>query len=178
MKLLQNLLDNQAALRQIAHLAGLPEEQAAQVMGHLVPVLARGLLISAQPVAGHNALLTALNRGNHQRYIDEPGSLATQSAVNDGNGILSHILGSRDISRNLAAFAARQTDIGSHRIKKMLPLVAALSMAVLSKEAERASSTAPLGGTGESAITALLVSTTDNSLADELLGVGGKVVTP
>lgn len=178
MKLLESLLENQPALRQIAQRVGLPGDQATTITGHLVPVLARGLQINAQPSTGLNALLAALNRGDHQRYIDEPNSLATQSAINDGNAILSHVLGSKDVSRNLAAYVARQTDVGSHRIKKMLPLVAGLAMAVLSKEAERADSTAPLGGTAESALATLLKTGKDTSIADDLLSMAGKAFTP
>ena len=38
--------------------------------------------------------MSALSKGNHQRYIDSPQSLGDQKAVADGNGILGHVLGS------------------------------------------------------------------------------------
>lgn len=178
MKLLETLLENQPALRQIAQRVGVPNEQNIAIIKHLVPVLARGLQMNAQPVETGNVLLGALNRGNHQRYIDEPSSLAAQSAIDDGNAILGHILGSKNVSRNLAAYAARQTAVGSHRIKKMLPLVACLVMAVMSKETERADSTAPLGGTAESTLAALLITDNDTAIADDLLSLAGRTFTP
>ncbi len=178
MKLLETLLENQPALRQIAQRVGVPNEQSIAIIKLLVPVLARGMQINAQPPGGHNVLLGALNRGDHQRYIDEPTSLAAHSAVDDGNAILSHILGSKDVSRNLAAYAARQTGVGSHRIKRMLPMLACLTMAVMSKEAERTDSTAPLGGTAESALTALLITDSGSVIADDLLSMAGKAITP
>ncbi len=178
MKLLETLLENQPALRQIAQRIGVPSEENNKIISHLVPVLARGLQINAQPFAGRSALLAALNRGMHQRYIDEPNSLAAQRAIDEGNAILSHALGSKDVSRNLAAYAARQSGVGSHRIKKMLPLVADLTMAVLSKETERADSTAPLGGTAESTLVALLTTNADTAIADDLLRMAGKALTP
>lgn len=178
MKLLETLLENQPALRQIAQRTGVPNTQSITIIKYLAPVLVRGLQMNAQPLDGRNVLLGALNRGSHQRYIDDPSSLAAQSAVDDGNAILSHILGSKSVSRNLAAYAARQTAVGSHRIKKMLPLVACLIMAAMSKETERADSTAPLGGTAESTLTALLVTDNDTAIADDLLSSAGKAFTP
>ncbi|MGI9284940.1 MAG: DUF937 domain-containing protein [Pseudomonadales bacterium] len=178
MKLLETVLDNQPAVRQIALCVGVSNDQTIETISLLVPVLARGLQINTQTSAGLNALLGALNRGSHQRYIAEPSSLAAKSTIDDGNAILSHILSIKDVSRNLAAYAARQTSIGSHRIKKMLPLVASLTMATLSRETERADSTAPLGGTTESVLTSLLVTDNQGSIADDLLGMAGKVFTP
>lgn len=179
MKLLATILDNQPAVRQIAQRVGVSNDQAIEIISLLVPVLARGLQTNTQASDGLGALLAALNRGNHQRYIVEPSSLAAQSTIDDGNAILGHILGTRDVSRNLAAYAARQTNVGSHRIKKMLPLVASLAMAALSRETERVVSTAPLGGTTESVLISLLVTDNNNgSIADDLLGMAGKVFTP
>ena len=141
-------------------------------------MLARGLQINTQSFEGRSALLAALNRGDHQRYIDDPNSLAAQSAIDDGNAILKYVLSNKDVSRNLAAYAARQTSVGSHRIKKMLPLVADLTMAVLSKETERVESTAPLGGTAESVLTALVTIGDNTVIADDLFSTAGKTITP
>lgn len=178
MKLLETILANQAVLRQIAQRVGLSQDQTEAVIGHLIPVLARGLEKNAQPPAGFHTLLSALNRGDHRCYIDEPNTLATQSSIDDGNAILGHVLGSKDVSRNLAAYAARQTDIGSHRIKKMLPLAASLMMGALSKETERAESTAPLGGTAEAVLFDFLTTDSDDSIVDDLLNIAGKAFTP
>ena len=52
----------------------------------------------------------------------------------DGNKILGHILGSKDVSRNVAAAAANDTGIDADLIKKALPLVAALAMGAMSKK--------------------------------------------
>ncbi len=178
MRLLETILGNQPVLRQIAQRIGLSQDQTEAIIGHVIPVLARGLKKNVQPPTGLHALLSALNRGNHQRYIDEPNTLAAQTAVDDGNAILAHVLGNKDVSRNLAAYTARQTNIGSHRIKKMLPLIAAVAMGALSKETERADSTAPLGGTTESVLANFLAADGDSPIADDLLSRSGKVFTP
>ena len=51
----------------------------------------------------------------------------------DGNNILGHIFGSKDVSRNVAAQAASSTGIGASLIKKALPLLASLAMGAMSK---------------------------------------------
>jgi len=59
--------------------------------------------------------------------------------VNDGNGILGHLLGSKDVSRQVAANAAAQTGIGADVLKKMLPMLASLAMAAMARRAMRGS---------------------------------------
>ena len=43
----------------------------------------------------------------------------------DGNGILGHIFGSKDVSRQVAARAAQSSGVAPDILAKMLPLVAA-----------------------------------------------------
>ena len=59
--------------------------------------------------------------------------MTSPQTVQDGNNILGHILGSKDVSRNVAAQAAESTGIDSSLIKKALPLIASLAMGALSK---------------------------------------------
>ena len=95
------------------------------------------------------SLTAALTSGNHGQYIDNPASLADPSAVTDGNGILGHLLGSKEASREVASRAAAQTGLSADVLKRMLPLVATLMMGAFSKRSRDASSTtAALGGSG------------------------------
>ena len=59
------------------------------------------------------ALLSALTNGNHSQYLENPELLGQQSTVAEGNGILGHIFGSKEVSRSVAGQAAEQTGIGS-----------------------------------------------------------------
>ena len=52
----------------------------------------------------------------------------------DGNRILGHIFGSKDVSRNVAAAAAQDTGVDAGLIKKALPLLATLAMGAMSKK--------------------------------------------
>ncbi|MEE4186431.1 MAG: DUF937 domain-containing protein, partial [Gammaproteobacteria bacterium] len=100
----------------------------------LLPALTQGLQNNLQQGGGLDALAGALQSGNHQRYLDDPASLATPAAQADGNGILGHLLGSKDVSRQLAAQVSGKTGVDAAAIKQMLPMVAALAMGALSKQ--------------------------------------------
>jgi hypothetical protein len=96
-----------------------------------LPALARGLQRNAAQPGGLDALLKALGTGGHDRYVDRPEELTREEAVADGNAILGHILGSKDVSRNLAGHAAQQTGLDAGILKKMLPVIAAVAMGAL-----------------------------------------------
>jgi hypothetical protein len=136
MDLLKVLLDSAGggATGEIGRKFGLDSGQTESVMAQLVPALAAGLQKNAQAEGGLASLAGALSRGGHERYLDEPESLTDSGAIADGNGILGHILGSKDVSRQVAAAAASQTGVGADVIKQMLPLVATVLMGGLSKK--------------------------------------------
>lgn len=52
----------------------------------------------------------------------------------EGNKILGHIFGSKDVSRNVAAAASKDTGIDAGLIKKALPLLASLAMGAMNKK--------------------------------------------
>ena len=69
--------------------------------------------------------------------------------MTDGNGILGHLLGSREASREVASRAAAQTGLSVDVLKRMLPLAATLMMGAFAKQPGNASSTAAaVGGSG------------------------------
>ena len=136
MNLLETILSAQGggAVRQLGDQFGLDDRQTRSVIEQLTPALARGLQKNAGNGDGLASLLGALAAGNHQRYLEEPGALAGQAAL-EGNGILGHIFGSKDVSRNVAGRAARETGVSSDVVKQMLPILASMAMAALSRQA-------------------------------------------
>lgn len=136
MDLLQQLLKDAGggATSQIAKQFGLDDSQAGNILGQLVPALTAGLKKNTGSTGGVEGLAKALQKGGHQRYIDEPETLGDSGAVNDGNNILGHLLGSKDVSRQVAAAASSNTGIDAGIVKKMLPLVATMVMGSLSKQ--------------------------------------------
>lgn len=111
---------------------GLDEGQVTQAIQQMIPALTNGVKKNVQQKGGLEGLLQALNKGGHERYLDDAGALL--NATDDGNGILGHILGSKDMSRALADRTAKKTGVSSGILKMMLPLIAALVMGSLKKQ--------------------------------------------
>lgn len=120
----------------IADSVGIGKSDAQNMLGALAPALMRSLQKQGESSGGIAALQGALASGNHQRYVDEPELMASDDTRADGNKILGHLFGSKDVSRNVAAQAAAETGIDAGLIKKALPLVAGLAMGALSKETD------------------------------------------
>src|SRR6056297_543114 len=122
--------------------------------------------------------LAALQNGSHRRYIEDPARLASDETVRDGKGILGHLLGSKDVSRRVAADAAQETGIDVGKLKQMLPLVAAMAMGSLSKEGadggafreEQGGGSGGLGGL----LSGMLDGDRDGSVTDDLFGMAKK----
>jgi hypothetical protein len=181
MNLLGTLLNAQHghATQQIASRFGLSEDQAQAALGELVPALSRGLRNNATSPQGLDDLLGALSRGGHQRYYDDPSALNSPTAIDEGNGILGHILGSKDVSRQVASRAAERTGLDTGILKQMLPVVASLVMGSLAKsDFARAREGASQGG-AESPIGGLLASfldaDKDGSVLDDIVGIAGRL---
>jgi hypothetical protein len=87
---------------------------------------------------------------------------------------LGHILGSKDVSRQVARSAAARTGIGEDILKKMLPVVAAMVMGSLSKQtSSQGRQAAAAGGGILGMLTPLLDANRDGSVADDVLGMLG-----
>src|SRR5690606_22252825 len=71
-----------------------------------------------------------------------PVILGQPAAVAEGNGILGHVFGSKDVSRQVAAQASARTGIGADVLKRLLPLAATMVMGALARQR----SSAPAAG--------------------------------
>jgi hypothetical protein len=177
MNILEAILSaqNGAAAREAGRSVGLSQDQTTAALSALVPALAAGLQRNATQDGGLDALLGALQSGAHARYVDQPQMQWSQETLADGNGILGHVLGSKDVSRAIATQAASHTGIGADVLKKFLPLAATLVMGSLAKQyAGRPAATTAAGGTDIfSMLTPVLDQNRDGSMVDDILkGVG------
>ena len=123
------------AVDELARNFGLNRSQVSDVVRQVTPAMARGVKRNAEDDNGLADLIGALKKGNHGRYVDEPDILTRQETVDDGNDILGHIFGSKDVSRNVARHAAEKTGVSNSIIKKMLPVLATMVMGSLAKKA-------------------------------------------
>jgi hypothetical protein len=180
MDLLSMLLSQGSSqvVTQLAKNLGLNQDQAISAISNLVPALSQGLSRNAATQGGLESLLGALSGGQHQRYLDDPSILSQEDSINDGNGILGHIFGSKDVSRQVAQRTSERTGIGADVLKKMLPMVAALAMGALSRQNasgfQKAASPGSMGGGMTDILGQFLDSNRDGSIADDLLGMASK----
>jgi len=162
-----------AAVQQLGSQLGLGQQQTTSALSALVPALAAGLQRNMQSEGGLGTLISVLSSGSHKDYIDNPQALGEAKAVEDGNGILGHILGSKDVSRDVAAQAATQTGISADVLKRMLPLAATMVMGALAKRSGPASAGLSSGGVA-GMLGSLLDSNRDGSIVDDVTGMIGK----
>jgi hypothetical protein len=185
MNAIDALLGNQAggAVEQLGQQFGLNDAQTSAALGALLPAVASGFQRNASSHDGLDALLGALGSGQHGRYVDDLGSLGRPGTVDDGNGILGHIFGSKEVSREVAQRASAQSGVGADLLKRMLPVVAAMVMGAMAKQ--QGGGAARQTGFGQAAasqggggildmLTPMLDSNRDGSAVDDVIGLIGK----
>lgn len=182
MNILDMILEaqNGGAVSEVARNFGIEERQARDVFAEVVPPFTRGMQRNTQKQGGMDDLIGAINRGKHGNYLDDLASLSNPSTTKDGNDILGHVFGSKDVSRNVAKHAGSRTGIDPALIKKILPIVAAIAMGVLSKKGKTTSAptSAPSsqgGGLGD-ILSSVLDTDKDGSMLDDLIGMAGKMM--
>lgn len=123
-----------SARQQLGSQLGLNDDQTSAALKALLPALSAGLKANTEKPGGLESLLGALQNGDHGKYLDQPEQLSRPETVQDGNAILGHLLGSKDVSRQVASAASQRTGIGDEILKQALPLVASMVMGSLSKQ--------------------------------------------
>lgn len=122
------------AFAALARQFGLSEDQARGAVEAVMPAFATGLKRNTEAADGFAGLLQALAGGQHAAYLDRPERAVSGDGIADGNAILGHLFGSKEVSRAVAAQADAATGIGEAVMKQMLPAIAAMVMGGLSKQ--------------------------------------------
>lgn len=122
------------SLAKLAGNLGLGGDDMSKLVAAVGPALASGVKKQAADPGKLVGLTKALESGNHEQYIDNPASMLSEATQKDGNGILGHLFGSKDVSRNVAAHAAESTGLDASLIKKALPMLASLAMGAMKKK--------------------------------------------
>lgn len=179
MGILETILNsgNGALVGQVADSLKLDKGKAGGAIAELLPALKQGIRNNVSQQGGIDSLLSALKKGNHAEYVERPETLARESTIRDGNAILGHLLGSKDVSRKVAAEAAAKTGVDVSTLKQMLPMVAAMAMGSLSKESKGGALSSLLGGGGSAAtglLSSFLGSDDNRSSVEGLLGMARK----
>lgn len=161
---------------QLARQYGTNPAQTQDALSQLTQVLGSGLSRQTASTDGLGALLEALQRGSHGRYLDSPAQLSEPGIRADGDAILGHVFGSKEVSRNVASRVGGNTGIDPAVIKQLLPIAATLLMGYLSKQ-QQAGALPPRNAAGAQAgspLTELLDANRDGSIADDLLNMAGR----
>jgi len=178
-----NILDmllsgnNGNTIKDLSKQFDLPEDQTRSAVEELIPALTRGMQNNTQSAPGMDDLLDALRTGDHTRYMDQPDILNKPATTKDGNDILGHIFGTKEVSREVANRVSKKSGVSSTILKKMLPVLASLAMGALSKgvfggSKAGASNNASAGGL----VGALLDSDRDGSIWDDVLKLAAKTM--
>lgn len=148
MNLLDMILQSQngAAAQQAGQSLGLNSQQTQTAISALLPAISSALKQNTQKPEGLAGLLGALQSGSHQQYLEEPQRMGQPQTISEGNAILGHLFGSKEVSRAVAGHAAQQTGLGEDVLKKMLPMVATMAMGSLSKQTQSGDMKSQLAG--------------------------------
>lgn len=141
MNLLEAILgaQNGASAQQAGNALGLDQSQTQNAIAALLPAISSALKKNTGNPQGFAQLLGALQKGNHQEYLEQPERMGRPESITDGNAILGHLFGSKDVSRAVAGHAAQKTGIGADVLKKLLPMVATMAMGSLSQQTRQPS---------------------------------------
>jgi hypothetical protein len=142
---------NGDAMQAMARQFGLNQSQMEQAMAALMPAFSTGLKRNASNPMDMSNFLSALASGNHAQYFENMQNAFSPQATQEGNGILGHLFGSKEVSRAVAAQAEAATGIGQEIFKQMLPVLATSIMGGLFKQATgQASGQTQANATGSS----------------------------
>lgn len=125
---------NGAAVDQMARQFGLTQKQTQEALEALMPAFSEGLKRNASDPSGVGDFLSALSTGQHARYFEDMQQAFQPAGIAEGNGILGHLFGSKELSREVAKQAEQATGIGQDILKQMLPVLASMIMGGLFKQ--------------------------------------------
>jgi hypothetical protein len=118
----------------LARQFNLSQQQAQLAVEALLPAFSQGLKRNASDPYGLGSFMAALASGNHAKYFEDASKAFSPQGVDEGNGILGHLFGSKELSRAVAAQAAQATGIGQQVLQQMLPVIASMVMGGLFKQ--------------------------------------------
>lgn len=167
--------ENKGALTELSKNFDLSETEARTAVEDLIPALRRGMAKNTSTELGMDDLLDALRTGEHAKYMDDPTTLGRTTTTKDGNDILGHVFGSKEVSREVAGRVAQKSGLSSAILKKMLPIVATMAMSALSKKLLGGGGTVNRKQSG-GLLTSLLDGDNDGSMWDDVLGMAAKTM--
>ncbi|WP_192252588.1 DUF937 domain-containing protein [Mesorhizobium silamurunense] len=137
---------NGAGMQALAQQYGLSMQQTQAAVQALLPAFSQGLQRNTADPYGMGAFMTAMASGQHAKYFEDATRAFTPQGIDEGNGILGHLFGSKDLSRAVAAQAAQATGLSQQVLQQMLPAMASMMMGGLFKQTNNQMQAAGFGG--------------------------------
>ncbi|MBO0353150.1 DUF937 domain-containing protein [Muricauda ruestringensis] len=172
----------------VAGQTGQPENKTAEVLSMAMPLLMGAMKKNASTPGGAQGLMDALSSKHDGGILDDLGGLfgggVDQNVMNDGAGILGHVLGSKQSQVENALSAKSGIDASS--IEQILKIAAPILLGYLGKQTRQQNVSSPeglngllgglMGGTKtankqQSLIETFLDSDGDGSVIDDLAGM-------
>lgn len=122
------------AVNRLARQFQLSNEQAELAMESLLPAFSEGLKRNASDPVGFMQFMQALSAGRHAEFFDRPDEALSPQGTDEGNAILGHLFGSKEVSRAVAEQAARYSGLSQDMLKQMLPALAPMILGGLFKQ--------------------------------------------
>ncbi|RAZ85662.1 hypothetical protein DPM33_28530 [Mesorhizobium hawassense] len=140
---------NGNAMQALAQQYGLSMQQTQAAVQALLPAFSQGLQRNTADPYGMGAFMTAMASGQHAKYFEDATRAFSPQGIDEGNGILGHLFGSKDLSRAVANQAAQATGLSQQVLQQMLPAMASMMMGGLFKQTNnQMQSAGGFGGSG------------------------------
>jgi hypothetical protein len=125
---------NGNGLQALAEQYGLSMQQTQSAVAALLPAFSQGLQRNTADPYGLGAFMTAMASGQHAKYFEDAARAFSPQGLDEGNGILGHLFGSKDLSRAVANQAAQASGVSQQILQQMLPAIATMVMGGLFKQ--------------------------------------------
>src|SRR6185312_5737240 len=126
--------ENGNGIEALSRQYGLSQHQTQAALQALMPAFSQGLKRNASDPYGMAEFMSAMANGQHTQYFEDAARANSPEGVAEGNGILGHLFGSKDLSRAVTSQAAQMTGIGQNILAQMLPVIASMVMGGLFKQ--------------------------------------------
>ncbi len=119
---------NGEGMEALARQYNLSMQQTQAAVEALLPAFSQALKQNTSDPYGVGAFLNAMASGQHAKYFDDPSNAFSPAGMAEGNGILGHLFGSKELSRAVADQAAAVSGVSQEVLKQMLPVLASMIM--------------------------------------------------
>lgn len=123
-----------AALQALAKSYGIQPRQLDAIIATVLPAFTNRIERNTLSRGGLSDLVAEIGRPQHLQILANPSLVTSPAAEKVGIGALDNVFGDKAASRSIAAQAALSSGVQQAIIQKLLPILASLVMAALSKQ--------------------------------------------